>query len=431
MTVDPRVMVVPVGAREHPLYVRMANSLAAALWLLTVSRAAGFLEKTRWSIGSSYLVGVLLCLGGIFLLRTVWLARRSAVMFDEYTRFVFGTLVAWCVVTLLRMNWLDWSTTVRLAWAGPFFAWAWMVPLSMVLGSDVGMWRRTLSAVVHLSTLGCALFIGGWLLLSLPATFRFAEACQIALLFWHYLPKQARRIVLLGSFINVFMSLLGAARNEVVASGLLICFASLIQFTRYHVSRPKVRIRLILAFAVVAGLIGYVASVDRVPLVGDYVNSGITAFKGKMFTNTRGGEEGAFFPNFFADMKGKDYVLGRGCMGMYRVEAGSFDMGFWSAGRQYIECGYLQIILNGGLIMLILILALAVPAIYLGLFQSRNWFTRGCAFIVLVRLLEMVPFGLPCADVRYVLFWMAVGACLTWRLRALSEADITWALASR
>jgi len=115
-------------------------------------------------------------------------------------------------------------------------------------------------------------------------------------------------------------------------------------------------------------------------------------------------------------------ILGRGCMGTYRGFRGG-EIG-WKD-RRNIECGYFQIILKGGIVMLILILALAVPAVWLGLTHSRNWFTRGCAIIVLIRLVEMVPYGLPVADLRYVLFWLAVGGCLAPGLRSMSEDDIT------
>lgn len=401
------------------------SALAATLWLLAFTTAAGSLERSKWQIGNAYLLAVLLNLGGISLIRTVWLAHRSAaVMFNAYTRCVFWTLVAWCGVTLFRMDWSDWSTTVKLAWGGQYLAWAWIIPVSMILGADLGLWRRALGVISRLSALGCAILICGWPLLSLRYDFGFTRACPVALLFHQYMPRWAKRVVLFGSFIALFLAGLNANRSDVFGIGLLILSASFIQFNRGHVHRVRIQIAVLLMFALAVGLIWYVASIDHVPVVGSYVNAGIASFKEKLLINTRAGEEGVFFPSFFAGMRGKDYVWGRGCMGTYEIEAGSPDLGFWIAGRRYIECGYLQVVLNGGLVMLILILSLAVPAIYLGLFHSRNWFTRGCAFVVLSRLLEMVPFGLPCADVRYVLFWTAVGACLTWRLRAMSEADI-------
>jgi hypothetical protein len=78
----------------------------------------------------------------------------------------------------------------------------------------------------------------------------------------------------------------------------------------------------------------------------------------------------------------------------------------------------------------VLFLGLALPAVWLGLFHSRNWLVKGFAFIVLAWLVEMAPFGLPAAFPRYVLFWFAVGVCLNGNLRNLRDSEIEAAVLS-
>ncbi len=128
------------------------------------------------------------------------------------------------------------------------------------------------------------------------------------------------------------------------------------------------------------------------------------------------------YQEFFDDMSPGDLLVGRGVLGEYRGHVGSYSRK--SINRRAIECGYLQIILNGGLVMLTLILALSFLAIWLGIGHSRNRFTMACAFIIITRLFAMVPFGLPEANIPYILFWMAIGACLSRPLRMASNEDI-------
>lgn len=336
----------------------------------------------------------------------------------------------------MRAGWFD-KGEFKQVLGGRFFGWVWVVPVSMVLGSDIGIWRRALRVVVSLGALGCTILIVGWMLQFLYGDFGFTQMCPIALIFYHYFSKQTRRILLLGAFITISLSILASSRNLIFAQGLLILFASYIQFFRRDIWRLRTRVYLFCAFSIAFIVIAYVTSIDRIPFVGDTINTGVNKFKGEFMVNSRRiGEDNSLFAQFNKDVHGLDLVIGRGCRGGYVFKVGTRDGPFRGYQRKYyernyIECGYYQIILHGGVVMIVLILALTIPAIYLGMFRSRNWFTRGCAFIVLGRLLEMVPFGLPVANVRYVLFWMAIGACLTWKIRAMSDADIVKIFAAR
>jgi hypothetical protein len=407
------------------------NSTTVTLWLLVAAAAMISLEKSRWAMGNAYPLALVLSMGGLGLLNSarLWRKGTAAPAFGACTRLTFTILLFWCAVTIVRFDWFSiWE--IKQALGKSNFAWAWIMPVGMVLGSDVGIWKRALRVTVTAGVMGCILLVVGWTLLSLRGDFGLTRVCPLALVFWHYLSKRTKRIVLLGSLITLLLSLLAATRNEVFGAGLLFLFASYIQFFRREVWRLRTRVYVMIGYSIALIMIFWVASVEHVPLVGDTINAGIDRFKGKLFDNTRAGEEGdSLYAMFRRDLTGLDFVVGRGCVGRYKVKHAPSDRssgGYQdeSRERRYIECGYLQIILHGGIVMLALILALAVPAIYLGMFRTRNWFTRGCAFIVLGRLLEMIPFGLPAANMRYVLFWMAIGACLSWRIRAMSETEI-------
>jgi len=420
----------PASTTAGWTYGAAAGAVPVVVWLLALARAAVSLEKSKWQLGTANLAGVLLCLGGLGLLYSVWRNRHlSQVIWGRRVRYLFAALLAWCVVIVVRVDWRDFWWQVRPAWAGQYFAWAWVVPASMVLGADMRIWRQAFKASVAVSGLGCFVLVCGWVMISLRGDFSFTQVSPVLLLFYHYFTIRWRRIILLGTLISLLLSILAATRNEVLSTGLLMLGAGYIQFQRHQLWRTRTRVCIFGLFALALGAVLYVASVDHVPLVGDTINSGIDRFKDKLMKNTRSTVEGeSLYSEFFSDVQGLDLVIGRGCMGIYRTNLGSLDSGVYEMGRRHIECGYLQVILHGGLVALVLILTLAVPAIYLGLFRSRNWFAQGCALLVITRLCEMVPFGLPSADVRYMLFWMAIGACLAYDIRMLSEDQCAVAL---
>lgn len=91
--------------------------------------------------------------------------------------------------------------------------------------------------------------------------------------------------------------------------------------------------------------------------------------------------------------------------------------------RLHIENGYLQLVLNGGIIYLLLFLSILVPAGYLGLFRSNNLFVKGCGAVVFLWLIDMIPFGVASFSFRYLLVWICVGICFSKRLRLMNEDE--------
>ncbi|MFV0469136.1 MAG: hypothetical protein ACK5MK_09455 [Dysgonomonas sp.] len=136
---------------------------------------------------------------------------------------------------------------------------------------------------------------------------------------------------------------------------------------------------------------------------------------------------------YYADMNedNKNWIMGKGLNGLYYcpgIEI-SEENAFYSDNpnvdyRHYIECGYLQMILDGGIVYLLLFLLILVPAFIKGMFFSRNLFTKGCAALVLLWLIDMVPFGLPTFNFRYLLVWICVGICYSKELRLKSDSEV-------
>lgn len=127
---------------------------------------------------------------------------------------------------------------------------------------------------------------------------------------------------------------------------------------------------------------------------------------------------------YFSDMTPTDLQIGKGYDGRYFCP----DVDPDSDDRYLIESGYLQIILKGGIVNLVLFLLIALPAIYQGLFKSQNILSKAAGLIVFLWLIDMIPWGMPAMNIRYILLWICIGICYTDNLRNLPETKLKNAL---
>jgi hypothetical protein len=128
------------------------------------------------------------------------------------------------------------------------------------------------------------------------------------------------------------------------------------------------------------------------------------------------------------DMSNTDLLIGKGLNGTYYCPG--IDRA-WNNGedvrhrdldyRVHIECGYLQLLLNGGIIYLAIYLLILIPAIIKGMFFSRNLFSKSCAILILMHLIDMAPFGLPSFSWRGFLVWFCVAICYSKEMRLKDE----------
>ena len=398
-------------------------------WLLALNMVVRILAKTRWFSNTIYFSAPLLIIGMLCLLYAAkrYVDKNRLPFKNEYIRIIYCLLCIWCIFTIFHGASFDYRTW-RDMWGISLYSWTWVVPICMIFGADIKIWNSILQVIFQQGKTGIVVLVLGTALLSLFSPLGLIWGCPIALLFIHYLPKRWKKTILIGATISLFFSVLASARNQVLAHGIIMFFAAFINF--YRKSHWQLRTRLIvitLCFALF-GIIYYFSVVGQFSFTGlkieRSINRQITEFKEGLFDNSRGwGEEDSLYNEFFRDVNGFELLIGRGSMGTYAGRIGATIL-IPDYRRPNIECGYLQVMLKGGLIMLVLILALAIPAIYLGLFRTNNWFTRGAAFIVLDWLIEMVPYGLPDARLPYVIFWMAIGCCLSKSIRSIPESDI-------
>jgi hypothetical protein len=134
------------------------------------------------------------------------------------------------------------------------------------------------------------------------------------------------------------------------------------------------------------------------------------------------------FEMYFLDMS--DYMIfGKGMNGDYYFpmeESVSEDGVIQSEViyRNVIENGYLQLLLTGGIVHIVLFLLLLLPAAILGIFKSSNQFTLASGVLILLWLLDMFIFGLPRLSLHYIVVWICVGICFKPSIRRMTNDEI-------
>jgi hypothetical protein len=139
------------------------------------------------------------------------------------------------------------------------------------------------------------------------------------------------------------------------------------------------------------------------------------------YLQQRGAEDtrGSVERYFYNDMERLDWIIGKGMAGLYyspTMAEGNY--------RGTVETDYLNMILKGGLIQVILLLMILIPAVYKGLFQSKNNLSKAAALLILIWLINTHPSTIQVFSLFYVLVWISVGICYSDTIRNLSEKGL-------
>ncbi|MEJ7675725.1 MAG: hypothetical protein WKF59_24220 [Chitinophagaceae bacterium] len=121
---------------------------------------------------------------------------------------------------------------------------------------------------------------------------------------------------------------------------------------------------------------------------------------------------------FYADMKDKDWIIGKGIDGEYFCPDIDEDI---SGYRYVIETGYLQMILTGGIIKLLLTLLITLPVVYRAIFHSKNTLSKAAGIWILLWALYLYPATTEAFTMYYLLLWISVGICYSKEIRNTPE----------
>lgn len=209
--------------------------------------------------------------------------------------------------------------------------------------------------------------------------------------------------------VTLFFAIFRARRGLI-----FMCLTTLICMGMIYVITTKKR-TLIIATAVIL----LVAGAFVVPNMKTPAMFGFLIDRGE--EDTRTGVE----VWMYADMSPADWVIGKGIKGKYYCPIvdnvnDAEGLGY----RDNIETGYLQIILKGGILSLSLLLLIFIPAVYFGLFKSRNVLSKAASMWIFLWIVYLYPSGGIVFNMNYVLVWVAVGICYSEKIRNLPDETI-------
>ncbi len=232
--------------------------------------------------------------------------------------------------------------------------------------------------------------------------------CGFLLLTFAYQNNKRKLLSIMTILLTLLFSIIRARRGLIImTSGIIIFSYILYLFT----SKSKISIVYLTILIISIGAL-YTSSIYKVNnrLFGFILDRGSE--------DTRTGVE----LYFYADMKTKDWIIGRGINGEYYCPGIEEDAP--TDYRNVIETGYLQTILKGGIISLGLLLLITIPAVIKGLFYSKNTLSKAAAIWILLALLSLYPATLNTFTLRYLLVWLAVGICYSKNIRNMSDKSL-------
>lgn len=342
---------------------------------------------------------------------------------NSYLRIIFIIYCLWLLVTILRGLQLDYKSlksTLFSSWSGIFL---YFVPLVLCFPKNLIYLKRTFDTIVIFAfffILFCLFFRKDLLYsygdndisknIALYFTTNLGIPSGFILLTYVYHSNRRKLFALFLIILILLLAAIRARRASIFMSMSILC---VFYYIYYYANKKKV-LYILLSFFLI-------------PII---IAGGITIFNQNKkhlfhFLTERGNEDTRTLVEiyFYQDMKtSKDLIFGRGMNGEYFCP--NIEENDNSGYRDIIETGFLQIILNGGLISLVLLLLIAIPAVFKGLFYSKNVLSKAAGLWILLFLIFSYPILIVTFTMNYLLFWISIGICYSGKIRIMSDNNI-------
>jgi hypothetical protein len=228
------------------------------------------------------------------------------------------------------------------------------------------------------------------------------------LLTYSYHSKKRQLLAIGVTVLALLFAVIRARRGLIFMYGTMI-FLSYI-FYVFH-SKLKLLIIYLTVFIILVGAV--------------YVNGVYKPYNNRIygFLIERGDEDSRTGAElyFYDDMKTKDWVIGKGIKGEYFCPLEENRITNY---RDAIETGYLQTILNGGLISLGLFLLIAIPGIIKGIFYSKNVLSKAAGIWIFMSIINSYPSTVNAFTLQYLLVWISIGICYSKEIRMMPESNM-------
>ena len=339
---------------------------------------------------------------------------------NNYLKGIYLLYCSWLVLVILRGFIIDFVFLKKIlldAFKGIFI---YFVPLILLFPRTMVFYKKIFSIILIFGILYIAFYLILIALLNLDITDStgtdileyFSKTlsfpCGFILLTYTYHTKKRNYFALFVIILTILMAIL-RARRALAFIGITMIILAIIIYS-YSNKKYLIRILSLSIFIAIVSFVGFKVyeknKQDAFSLITD-----------RAFEDTRSGVE----LYFFSDMTLKDWIIGKGINGRYYCPTIDTDAGFY---RDGIETGYLNIILKGGIINLVLLLLIAVPGMLKGIFYSKNILSKAAGFWILIYLVRLYPTPLTNFALFYLLVWISIGICYSEDIRNMSDNSI-------
>ena len=391
------------------------NRLIWGVVIYCISYLIGTLEiQPDWLLFIRLFQGIGLLL---FAMALIGSARFSTIS-DRYFKIVFILLMGWHCFVILS-NFTVSSTFIKTYLREPYYFLHFFVPLVILLPANFfadyfSRWSFRLVILFFILFIPFSYWIFGYQTFSEQYVWVLGVGGRFIILNYIYFSAKIRILSFIVVILSLFICTYMARRNIMLTfSGYLFATGCLyFAFTSLSDIIKKIMLCLLLIIMLIGGYLFFLSVQDTV----------FSDISDRALVNSR--ED--IFLSYFEDMSERDWIIGKGMDGTYYAPTVDEESPFGTDEdyRFLIEGGYLQVILKGGVINVLLFLLIALPAIKKGLFHSNNLFTKSSAMLIILWLVDMFPWGMPAFDLRYMLFWFSIGVCYNSELRSFSDAEI-------
>jgi hypothetical protein len=235
-------------------------------------------------------------------------------------------------------------------------------------------------------------------------TSELSLACGFLLLTYIYHSKPQKIFIWSIVILSILFAIIRARRSLMF---ILIC-PVLITYLIY-ITKNKLKLPVVILSIFLCGLL----MIYGIKFFNE--SSLFSSVKKRGLEDTRSNVEDCYY----SDMKTIDWIIGKGMNGRYYCP--DIDANGTTDYRYVIETGYLNIILKGGLIDVVLLLLIMIPAIFMGLFYSNNLLSKAAAIWILLWLIDLFPTMIATFTLNYLLVWISVAICYNKRIRNVPE----------
>lgn len=236
------------------------------------------------------------------------------------------------------------------------------------------------------------------------------------LVFYKKFPIPWKLIIIIAIPLAIVAAVMAGRRS---ASSYLPCYILIAVYINLLVRKSR-WYKLIIVFVVIGFVLFQLGGND---FITRNVNKKFVIMSDRISEDTRKNVE----VDFYKDMKSaEDWICGRGMTGTYKsIQLSQID----KLHRRIVETGYLNMILHGGLLMLVPYVLFLFCAFLKGYFYSNNYFVKTCSLIILYQILLLYPHGQIRLSLEVFLLFVFARICYSFEWRNYDNRKINEKLA--